>query len=513
MLLWATQVRKVTKKYRFSHLSLHDRIKIITFATEKNDFVMDKNLFIGREYEIRQLEKYRSSKESEFIIIYGRRRVGKTFLVKEFFDDTYDFKVTGLYKKSRKMQLKNFYLALQEYGSTVKKVPEDWLEAFAELKKLLKGIKEDRKKIVFIDELPWLDTRQSEFLAAFEGFWNGWGAQQNDLMIIVCGSATTWITNKILSDKGGLFNRAARRLYLMPFTLQETERYLVSRGIHWSRYDIVECYMAMGGIPYYLKLLDNELSYIANIDTIFFKRNGPLWDEFDHLYGTLFGASKAYMKIIEALSAKKAGLTRKEIIRETKLEDNGLLTEMLKNLKDSLFVRSYNTFGYGEKNVVYQLADYFTLFYLRFIKGRQNPDEHFWTHFLDNPAKSNWAGQTFEQVCKDHIAQVKASIGISALLTDISSWRGESESGKAQIDLIIDRRDRTINICEIKFSVGEFTIDRDYEERLRNKMEVFREATKTKKALQLVMITTYGVRHNAHSNIVQSQVLMDDLFA
>lgn len=473
---------------------------------------MDKNLFVGREYEIRQLEKYRNSKESEFVIVYGRRRVGKTFLIKEFFDDTYDFHVTGLYKKPKKMQLRNFYLALQEYGANIKKAPTDWLEAFDELKKLLKCIKGNRKKIVFIDELPWLDTRQSEFLGAFEAFWNGWGAQQNDIMLIACGSATTWITNKILSDKGGLFNRAARRLYLMPFTLQETERYLVSRGINWSRYDIVECYMTMGGIPYYLKLLDNELSYLDNIDTVFFKRNGPLWDEFDHLYETLFGNSKAYLKIIEALSTKKSGLSRKEIIKETKLDDNGLLTEMLKNLSDSQFVRAYNTFGYNEKNIVYQLSDYFTLFYLRFMKGKQNPDEHFWTHFLDHPAKSSWAGQTFEQVCKDHINQVKKAIGISALLTDISSWQGASESGKAQIDLVIDRRDRTTNICEIKFSMGEFVIDKEYEEKLRKKIQVFREATDSRKALQLVMITTFGVRQNAHSGIMQSQVRMDDLF-
>ena len=473
---------------------------------------MDRNLFIGREYEIRQLEKYRNSKESEFVIVYGRRRVGKTFLVKEFFDDTYDFHVTGLYKKSKKLQLKNFYLALQEYGAVTKKVPTDWLEAFSELKKLLKGIKKDGKKVVFIDELPWLDTRQSEFLGAFESFWNGWGAQQNDIMLVVCGSATTWITKKLLSDKGGLFNRAARRLYLMPFTLQETERYLVSRGITWSRYDIVECYMAMGGIPYYLKLLDNELPYLTNIDNIFFKRNGALWDEFDHLYDTLFGNSKGYLKIIEALSTKKSGLSRNEIIRETHLDDNGLLTEMLKNLKDSQFVRAYNTFGYDEKNVVYQLSDYFTMFYLRFIKGKQNPDEHFWTHFLDNPAKNNWAGQTFEQVCKDHIAQIKKAIGIHAVLADVSSWNGVSESGKTQIDLVIDRRDRVINLCEIKFSVGEFVIDKTYEDTLRKKMQVFREATKSLKALQLVMITTYGVKQNIHSGVMQAQVKMDDLF-
>jgi len=473
---------------------------------------MDKNLFIGREYEITQLEKYRDSKESEFVIVYGRRRVGKTFLIKEFFDDTYDFKVTGLYKKPKKTQLKSFYLALLEYGSDIKRIPSDWLEAFDALKKLLKGIKEDRRKIVFIDELPWLDTRQSEFIAAFEAFWNGWGAQQNDLMLIACGSATTWITNKILSDKGGLFNRAARRLYLMPFTLRETEQYLHSRGIHWNRYDVVECYMAMGGIPYYLKLLDNELSYPANMDTIFFKQKGPLWDEFDHLYKTLFGSSKLYMKVIETLSTKKSGLTRKEIVQEARMEDNGLLTEVLKNLKDSNFIRAYNTFGYEEKNVVYQLADYFTLFHFRFLKGKQNPDEHFWTHYLDHPAKSSWAGQTFELVCKDHIAQIKKAAGMSALLTDISSWRGESESGKAQIDLVIDRRDRTINLCEIKYSTGEYVISGEYETTLRRKIQVFREATKTRKALQLMMITTYGVRPNAHSGILQSQITMDDLF-
>lgn len=473
---------------------------------------MDKNLFIGRDYEIRQLEKYRDSKESEFVIVYGRRRVGKTFLVKEFFDDQYDFKVTGLYKKPRKMQLKNFYLALMEYGATIRKIPQDWLEAFSELKKLIRGIKEERKKIIFIDELPWLDNRQSDFLAAFESFWNDWGAQQDDLMMVVCGSATTWITNKLLSDKGGLFNRAARRLYLMPFTLNETEQYLVSRGIHWNRQDVVECYMALGGIPYYLKLLDNDLSLFENIDTLFFKQRGPLWDEFDHLYETLFGSSAGYLKIIEALSAKKEGLTRQDLIRDYYIQDNGLLTEMLDNLKNSQFVRAYNTFGYNEKNIVYQLCDYFTLFYLRFLKGKQNPDPRFWSHFMDNPAKYSWSGQTFEQVCKDHISQIKKSAGMDIMLTEISSWRGESESGKAQIDLVIDRRDRTINLCEIKYTSDEYAITGEYEEKLRKKIRVFREATGTRKALQLMMITTYGVKRNAHSSLVQVQLKMDDLF-
>ncbi len=473
---------------------------------------MDKNLFIGREYEIRQLEKYRNSKESEFVIVYGRRRVGKTFLVKEFFDDTYDFKVTGIYKKNKKTQLKNFYLALLEYGADIKHIPSDWLEAFAALKQLIKGIKEERKKIIFIDELPWLDTRQSDFIGAFESFWNDWGAQQNDLMLVVCGSATTWITNKLLSNKGGLFNRAARRLFLMPFTLKETEQYLISRGIQWSRYDIAECYMIMGGIPYYLKLLDNDLSLKENIDTIFFKPNGPLWDEFDHLYDTLFGASSGYMKIIEALAVRKSGLTRGEIIRTTHLPDNGLITEMLDNLKNSQFVRVYNKFGFNEKFAIYQLSDYFTLFYFKFLKGRHNPDPHFWSHYIDNPSINPWAGQTFEQVCKDHISQIRKAAGMEAMLTDISSWWGESDSGKAQIDLVIDRRDHVIDLCEIKYSMDEYSISEEYEENLRKKMRVFRESTGTKKTLQLMMISTFGVKRNAHSSIIRTNVILNDLF-
>ena len=377
----------------------------------------------------------------------------------------------------------------------------------------METLPEDEKQVFFFDEMPWLDTYRSGFLSAFEWFWNDYAGTRDNVLFIVCGSATAWMVENISNNKGGLFNRQTCRLYLEPFTLLEVEEYLDSRGFMWSRYDIAECYMIMGGIPFYLSLLKKKYSLSQNIDRIFFKTKGELWDEFDHLYENLFGSSKGYLKIIEALSSKKAGLTRKEIISEAKLEDNGLLTEMLKNLKDSLFIRAYNTFGYDEKNIVYQLSDYFTLFYLRFMKGQQNPDEHFWTHFLDNPAKSSWAGQTFEQVCKDHIGQVKKAIGISAMLTDISSWRGESDSGKAQIDLVIDRRDRVTNICEIKFSINDFVIDKEYEGRLRNKMSIFKAATNTKSAVQLVMITTFGVKQNSHSGIVSANVTMDHLFA
>lgn len=474
---------------------------------------MNRSIFIGREEEVANLKKYYDSKESEFVVIYGRRRVGKTFLVKEFFDDKYDFKVTGLYKKPKKVQLKNFSLALKEYGFPLKKNPQDWLEAFSALKQLLiRTEAKDRKKVVFIDELPWLDTPKSDFLAAFESFWNGWGAQQDNLMLVVCGSATTWIAKNLLEDVGGLFNRAARRLYLMPFSLNETEKYLQSRGFQWSRYDIIQTYMIMGGIPYYLKLLDGTLPLPTNIDNIFFKKKGPLWDEFPVLYETLFGRSELYLKIINTLASKKSGLTQDEITTEAKVPQNGAFTKALKDLVRCDFVRAYNCFGKKSSEITYQLSDYYTLFYFRFLKDQLNPDEHYWTLTLDNPSRAAWAGYSFEQVCKDHLWQIRRALGINGVLTSASSWKGQFEGNGAQIDLVIERRDRVIDICEAKYSIDEFIIDKEYENRLRNKLSIFKAATNTKSAVQLVMITTFGVKQNSHSGLVSANVTMKHLF-
>lgn len=481
---------------------------------------MEFSKIIGRREEIKEINRSYHSKEAEFVIVYGRRRVGKTFLIREFFHDTFDFQLTGIYDKPKELQLANFAAALQEHSNQVQSIPQSWFEAFGQLKTYLKGFQKEEKKVVFIDEMPWLDTRQSDFLTAFEWFWNGWGASQDDLMLIVCGSATTWITDKLLANKGGLFNRATCRIYLHPFTLNETEQYLLSRGIRWSRYDIAECYMIMGGIPFYLKQLTPDLTYTHNIDNLFFRNKAKLWDEFPHLYQTLFSNAETYIQIVEALAAKQMGLTRSELVENTRLPDNGKLTKMLNDLANCDFVRPYNYYGNKKKDTTYQLSDYYTLFYLRFLKDHYGNDEHFWTNTLDNPSRRAWAGYAFEQVCKDHIRQIKKRIGIGAVLSEQSSWysrenRDTTNHNKhrgAQIDMLIDRRDRVINVCEMKFTLSEFLIDKDYDMCLRNKLETFRRESKTKKALHLTFVTTYGVKRNMYSGLVQSEVILDDLF-
>jgi len=477
---------------------------------------MALNKIIGRQAECERLEKCMRADQAQLVIVYGRRRVGKTFLINQFFDGRFDFKLTGAYDEPKEIQLRYFLAELNRQSGENYAAVKDWIEAFERLREYLAQLPETEKHVVFFDEMPWMDTQRSGFLSAFEWFWNDWGCTQDNLVFVVCGSATSWMVEKIAENKGGLFNRQTCRLYLQPFSLAETELYLKTRGVDWSRRDIAETYMIMGGIPYYLSLIDPGMAFNANIDNMFFRKRAELWDEFDHLYQTLFSNSEQYIRIVEQLSRKRMGMTRSEISRQTKLPLNGVLTKMLNNLADSGFVRKYAFYGRRSKETLYQLSDYYSLFYFRFIKDGFGRDEHFWSNTLDNPSRRAWAGLTYEQLCKDHILQIKKKLGIAGVLSDESSWftsrTEEGESSGAQIDLLIDRRDQVVNICEVKFSMNEFQIDKDYDQKLRNKIAVFRQETNCKKTIQLSMITTFGVQKNKYSSIVTNEVLLDDLF-
>lgn len=474
---------------------------------------MIENL-IGREVECEKLQACLDSKKSQLIIIYGRRRVGKTYLVNQFFNETFAFKVTGVFNKPKDVQLAVFTQSLNNYFGSKFTTPADWFEAFNILRNQLNNFPKDKKMVVFFDEMPWMDTQKSNFLSAFEWFWNDWGCAQSNIVFLVCGSATSWLVKNIDHNKGGLFNRQNCKIYLEPFNLNQTRKFLLSKNIDWAPYDISLCYMIMGGIPYYLDLLSNEYSMNQNIDNMFFKKHGDLWDEFEHLYNTLFSNSETHIKIVESLSEKRIGLSKKEIAEKTKIAQNGKLTQMLSNLVSSGFVREYSFYGNKKKQTLYQLCDYYTMFYFKFIKGKQGKDEHFWSNSAASAQISTWSGFTFEQLCKDHLRQIKHKLGISGVLSYESSWfvQGDGEHDGAQIDMLLDRRDHVINICEIKFSNDEYEIDKECDLNLKRKINRFREIVNTKKTILLTMITTFGVKKNMYINNVQSQVTLKDLF-
>ena len=472
------------------------------------------NDLIGRENEIDRLNRALEEKEAQLILVYGRRRVGKTFLINEYFNYDFDFKFTGSYDQSTQIQLKNFILELERCSKKEYAAVKDWTEAFFLLRDYLESKPSDEKQVVFFDEMPWMDKQKSGFLPAFEWFWNAWASTRKNLVFIACGSAASWLTDNIEKNKGGLFNRCTCKLHLKPLNLHDVEQYLISRDICWSRYDITQCYMIMGGIPYYLRLLDRRLTLNENIDELFFRNGAELYDEFEQLYRTLFKNSDQYIRIVEALSRKRKGLTRAEIESDTKFPQNGTLTKILDDLINAGFVRINPAYRHKSRDMHYQLSDYYTKFFFSFVRDNSGKTPHLWSDTNDDRQRSAWQGFTFEQVCKDHIEQIKKALGIAAVKSEISSWmkKGDGEEKGAQIDLVIDRHDRVISLCEIKFYTDVYDIKKEDDEALKTGVRVFREETKTNKTLQLVMITTCGIKKNMYSNYVSRVIDLDQLF-
>ena len=471
-------------------------------------------MIIGRKEEQQILHSAVQSENSEFVAVYGRRRVGKTYLIRETFGYKFTFQHTGLAKGNTKEQLFSFAISLRDAGYDDCPIPKSWLEAFSLLSAYLKN-STDEKKIIFLDELPWMDTARSNFISAFEHFWNGWASARKDIVLIICGSATSWIINKVINDHGGLHNRVTKQIALQPFTLKECEMFAQSKGLEMSRYQLAECYMVFGGIPYYWSLLEKGLSLAQNIDKIIFAKNGKLSNEFNQLYASLFKSPEQYIDIVTALGKKKVGMTREEIIAATDKYSNGALSKVLDELEYCGFIRKYNGFDKKSKQAIYQLIDNYTLFYFKFIQQNENNDEHFWSASIDSAMHRAWSGLAFERLCMAHTQQIKAALGIAGVLSNVYSWRKEADetSDGAQIDLLIDRKDQVINLCEMKYSLSEYIIDAEYEQKLRNKKSVFIDTTNTRKAVHLTMVTTFGIKANAHSGIVQNEITLEDLFS
>jgi uncharacterized protein len=472
-----------------------------------------KPVLIGRQREREELTLARDSGNPELIAIYGRRRVGKTYLVRTFFVSELCLEVVGAREMTLAQQLRNFSDALSKVTGYRLQTPESWPVAFQELIRYLEEQLKQGRKVVFFDELPWLAGPRSGFLPAFEHFWNSWGSRQNNLAVVVCGSAASWMIAKVLHQKGGLHNRVTKTLAIQPFQLHETEEYLRARGIQLDRKQLMELTMAIGGIPYYLNYVRKGRSAAQNIDALFFAKGAALRDEFDKLFAALFEHYERHLRVIRALARKQSGLLRDEIVSATGLESGGNVTTILTELEASGFICRLVPLGRESREPIFRLVDELTLFHLRWGAGEGDGR---WPRLRGTPSWAAWSGYAFENLCLKHVLQIKRALGISGIQADPSSWRHRAktpdESG-AQIDLLIDRRDGVINVCEMKFSENEFIIDKKYAAELRTKMEVFRRVSKTRKSLFLTLVTSFGIKANSYSEeLVQNSITADALF-
>ena len=467
----------------------------------------------GRKRERDELNRLCDSRESEFVALYGRRRVGKTYLVRETFEGRFSFCHTGKSGAGLRGQLAHFRKSLEEWGGVGVAAPKNWDEAFDGLKRVVMASKM-AKKVLFLDELPWMDTPKSGCLSALESFWNEWASARKDVLLIVCGSAASWMVRNLFRNRGGLHNRVTARICLMPFTLGECERYAEDQGLALSRGDVAEGYMVFGGIPYYWHCLKPGLSLSQNVDALFFSENAPLRGEFSEIYKSLFGKSEAYEKVVAALAGRQSGMTRSDIVGVVGHGIEGNLTSVLDNLECSGFTRRYRAMGKRKRDAFYQLTDNFTLFHFRFLGGRTD-DPSFWQVTAQTPARAAWRGVAFERLCLLHLRQINAALGVSGINVEAYAWRhfpDDMYPEGAQIDLLLDRSDNVVNVCEAKFSSDLYAIDAGTERELMRKLAVFAGSAGTRKAVHLTLITSFGLLRNAHSGRVQSVVTLDDLF-
>ncbi len=471
-------------------------------------------MLIGRKKEIATLNTAITDNQSHFIAVYGRRRIGKTYLIREVFNYRFTFQHAGLSVGGLEDQIFAFEASIKDAGLDVKRKRKNWLEAFEDLKDVIRNSTE-KKKVIFIDELSWMDTQNGDLLVALENFWNGWASARKDIVLIVCASATSWMLSKVVHNKGGLYNRLTDQIHLEQFSLAECEEWVKENGIAFTRNQILQCYMIFGGVPYYWGFLKKGYSLQQNIDEIFFAKDAPLRDEYKYLYASIFKNPTVHQKIIETLGKKKVGMTREEIIERSGLTNSGDLTVKLEELESCGFIRKYYSYDMKKKNAVYQLLDNFTLFYHQFM-SKEPTDSHFWSNQINTPAVNTWQGLAFERVCLEHIDQIKRKLGISGVYTDINSWYCKKDESRgirgAQIDLLIVRKDQVINMCEMKYSNSEYILSETDDASIRNKIATFLDVTKTRYAIYPTIITTYGLVDNAYAGNIQSVVTADDLF-
>ncbi len=474
---------------------------------------------IGRKKEQNELNNLYNSNKSELVAIYGRRRIGKTYLVDETFKGHITFRHAGLSPADEnkngmlKAQLEHFYYSLLLQGMKKGKRPENWLEAFFMLEKFLDEIDDGGRQLVFLDELPWLDTPRSGFMTAFEGFWNTWGCHRNNLMVVVCGSANSWILDNLINNHGGLYNRVTYEIKLLPFTLSECEQFYVSYNVRLSRYDIAQSYMILGGIPYYMGYFQSGMSLAQNIDNIFFSKQGKLKDEYNRLFASIFSTPELMKKIVNLLYTRNAGYTRSEIVDKIGIKDGGSLSKCLNALIASDFVIKYIPFGKGIKEH-YKLVDPFCMFYLQFIDKKEKIDENFWQQNVSSLKIASWRGYAYEQVCFNHILQIKKALGISGVITEHSAWsKRKDDTGGMQIDLLISRNDNVVNMCEIKYYGSEFVVNKDYYQVLMNRQNLLSQELSPRVSIHNTLITTFGLTYNEYSGIFSNVLTLDDLFS
>jgi hypothetical protein len=499
---WKTQVENRQKYIMFGI------IKAIRMDNSNYDM-------IGRKLEVGKMNRLLKSGRSEFLAVTGRRRVGKTYLIDEVFRKHYCFSMTGIQKANQRKQLVNFAVKLSEYdGSGTPQPMKNWQAAFLQFKAYLQTLDKNKKHVIFIDELPWVATPRAGFVQLLAHLWNDYLSKESHFLLVVCGSATSWVARNIVNDSGGLHNRLTELIHLYPFTLPESKAYLKKNGLRFTDQEIAKVYMALGGIPYYLQNIKRGESSPVAIERICFAPTGLLRNEYDNLYKALFKNANLYQEIIAVLASHPNGMPNARIVKKLGIKVNGSYHRAMKDLIASDFVRETHPFGRKKRGSFFRLIDEYSVFYHRFIAPNRNYTSGIWQQLAASQSYKTWTGYAFESICFQHIDLIKRALGIGAVTTDISSINvsGSGQGEGFQIDMLIDRRDDCIHLCEMKFHAGPFTITKEYYRKLIRKRQLFIEHTGTRKQVIYTFISNHGIAENEYAlEVVDVELTLADI--
>jgi uncharacterized protein len=469
---------------------------------------------IGRADEQEIFAKTMQSLKSEMVAVIGRRRVGKTFLIRKYFEKDIVFEFTGIYKGTLAEHKSRFAKAYLNYFKQETGKLKNWFDIFDNIETAVEKNNRKKKKVIFLDELPWMGGSNSQFIKALSSFWNSWASKREDIVLVISGSSTSWMEKKIFDDKGGLHNRTTQRMHLKPFTLKETEQFLKYKKCNLEKTAIADVYMALGGIPFYLEYIEPNESVAQIIDKLFFKKTASLKSEFAELFNSQFEKAELYINIVSILAKHHYGLKRNQLLKVIKLDSGGNFTKSLDDLEKSGFITAYIPFGNKAKEKNYKLTDLFTLFYLKYVGGSNTLNQ--WKKIVNTAQWKVWSGFAFENLCMNHTHQIEKALRIDAINTSIASWShtGNADMNGAQIDLLIDRDDKVINLCELKYYDSKLILTKDMVQKMRNKIASFKYFTETKKTIFPTIVCPYGVQQNQYSiEFIQSVVVLEDLFS
>lgn len=478
-----------------------------------------------REIECKVLDQFLTSEKAEFLAIYGRRRVGKTFLIRTYFEnqDVIFFDTTGEKNARLAIQIKHFTKQISTvfYNNAPLKPGKNWDESFELLTLAINSSNVSKKIVLFFDELPWMATKNSHILQSLDYYWNQHWSKNSRIKLIVCGSSASWIIDKIVNNKGGLHNRITRNILLEPFNLSKTKSFFRKTKLSITERHIVTLFMVMGGVPFYLSKIEKNLSAIQNIENLAFQHNSFFLNEFNNLFSSLFSDADIIVEMIRIIASYRYGILQDALLKKMGplLQGKGGL-EKLHALEDAGFIMHFKSHWHKKRGIYYRVTDEYCLFYLYWIEPvkdtllKRNLTEGHWNKMTQQSSWHIWTGLAFESICYKHLPEITRALSLPGIAIP-NTWRytpTQDHKKGAQIDLLFDRDDDAITICEIKYTEKPFVITKAYAEQLQQKIAIFKEVTGTQKQIFIAMISANGVKENQYSSLLSTVLTMKDLF-